>query len=340
MILFRPIKESDYAVFLEMVAVANREGTHLPDDADLLKSKFHHALASFQGGLRKGGEFYLFFLEDTASKKVIGMSALTGQSGHVNPISTYHIREIHFAKEHHSLKEQKILHRQRLIQGPAELSFLFLLPEERKSGYGRLLSLGRLLFIAAFQSAFPATLMTALNGCSLKNGTSPFWENFGRLFFDIDSKGIWQMMRNEKEIEPFLPSYPVYLSLLPKEAQSSIGKAHPNVKPALKLLLQEGFQLTHDIHVIDGGPYIESKVQNIRSIKESKRASFAGCRDIQPQELMLIANTRKEGFRCIAAPLEKSRQSVYLSKEVKAGLQLKTGDEVIYTPMSIFNAKE
>ena len=340
MILFRPIKESDYASFLQMVSVANLEGSHLPDDPSLLEAKFHHALASFRGLLRKGGGFYLFLLEDIKNKKVIGMSAINQESGHAAPLSTYHIRDIHLAQEHVSLKEQKILHRQRLIRGPAELSFLFLLPEERKSGYGRILSLGRLLFIAAFQSLFPTTLMTALSGSSLKNGCNPFWENFGRLFFDVDSKQIWHLLSNELEIEPFLPSYPVYLSLLSKEAQNAIGKAHPHVKPALKLLLQEGFQLTQDIHVIDAGPYIESKVQNIRTVKESRRSPLAGCREIKNNELMLVANTRLENFRCLAAPLETSAQGVYLEKEIKTLLQLKSGEEVIHTPMSVASIKE
>src|SRR5258708_1536546 len=73
------------------------------------------------------------------------------------------------------------------------------------------------------------------------NGRSPFWECLGRVFFDTDFPNAdYLSMVNKKFIADLMPTHPIYIPLLPKEAQEAIGQVQEQTRPAVKLLGEEG----------------------------------------------------------------------------------------------------
>src|SRR5690606_40386071 len=68
-----------------------------------------------------------------------------------------------------------------------------------------------------------------------------------------------------------MPKLPIYVKLLPKEAQEVIGQVHENTRPALAMLQSEGFRFRGYVDIFDAGPTVESEIENIRSVRESKR---------------------------------------------------------------------
>jgi arginine N-succinyltransferase len=108
--------------------------------------------------------------------------------------------------------------------GPCEIGSLFLHPDERKKGWGRLLSCCRFLFMAEFSDPFEDTVIAEMRGVVDVQGRSSFWEALGRRIFDIDfPKADYLSMKNKKFIADLMPKHPIYTMLLPEEAQSSLG---------------------------------------------------------------------------------------------------------------------
>ena len=75
------------------------------------------------------------------------------------------------------------------------------------------------------------------------HGRSPFWDALGKHFFDVDFPNAdYLSLVNKKFIADLMPKHPIYIPLLPKDAQDVIGKVHEQTEPALKLLEAEGLR--------------------------------------------------------------------------------------------------
>jgi len=97
-----------------------------------------------------------------------------------------------------------------------ELATIFLAPEARGSGVGRLLSLGRLAFIHAHRMRFADRLMADVRGWVDEEGKSPFWEHLTSKFIQT---GFDEADRLSSEDGTFIvelcPALPIMLNLLP-----------------------------------------------------------------------------------------------------------------------------
>ena len=91
-----------------------------------------------------------------------------------------------------------------------------------------------------------------------------------QVFINMDYASLMQM-KNAKNfsIVDMLPEYPIYIPLLPAEVQQAIGKVHQNTKPALNMLMQEGFYMSDDVSIYDGGPKNRGRNKGIFTIKNS-----------------------------------------------------------------------
>ena len=75
-----------------------------------------------------------------------------------------------------------------------------------------------------------------------KQGRSPFWDALGRHFFGIDFAEADRLsVINKKFIAELMPKHPIYIPLLPEEAQDVIGKPHRESVRTVKNLEEEGF---------------------------------------------------------------------------------------------------
>ena len=100
--------------------------------------------------------------------------------------------------------------------GPCEIGSLFLHPDYRRDGNGRLLSLSRFLFMAEHRQRFEPQVIAEMRGVIDDQGRSPFWDAVGKHFFEIDfPKADYLSMVNKKFIADLMPRHPLYVPLLP-----------------------------------------------------------------------------------------------------------------------------
>ena len=69
-----------------------------------------------------------------------------------------------------------------------------------------------------------------------------------------------------------MPSHPIYVELLQKEAQMVIGMVHDDSRPAMRLLEKEGFVQIPEVDIFEAGPIVQAETNNIRTVRESQKA--------------------------------------------------------------------
>jgi arginine N-succinyltransferase len=326
--VIRPITSNDIDAFQRFAVVSTSGMFNLPKDRSLIEDKIKRSIEAFaKQSSEIGFDQYIFVLEDPKSGELGGTCAVKAKTGRKGPLFFYKI-ETDITKD----VEIRYLRPIKYESSTTEICGLFILPEYRHSGLGRLLSLSRFLFIANFPERFDDTVFAEMRGVIDKNHNSPFWNGVGRHFYNVEFDKIMEMQQQGRNfIADVIPRYPIYISFLPKEAQEVIGITHPDTKPALIMLEMEGFKPTHEIDMFDAGPRIAAQKNHIRTIKKSIVAEVEGI-DIlyQESEPMIISNT-SINFRCCLGKIEIVKPNcITLSPEVASALNVKVGDKVRY----------
>ena len=108
----------------------------------------------------------------------------------------------------------------------SELCTLYIHPDYRKSGLGRILSLVRFLYMAQYKRRFKSTVITEIRGI-LPDGRCPFWDYVISPFFKMTFPQADFLSQTSKEfIADLVPKYPIYVNLLPRFIDNLIGQAH------------------------------------------------------------------------------------------------------------------
>jgi arginine N-succinyltransferase len=191
-----------------------------------MSSKAAEKAGALGGAERPGGEVYLFVLEDLHTGKIVGTSAIVSKVGGFEPFYAYKIETTVAESDVLNVKQGNPLPQagdrsQWALRGWVAVSQS---PEYRKEGNGRFLSLARFLFIAERPRRFETTVIAEMRGLMDASGRSPFWECLGRVFFDTDFPNAdYLSMVNKKFIADLMPAHPIYIPLLPREAQDWAG---------------------------------------------------------------------------------------------------------------------
>jgi arginine N-succinyltransferase len=227
-------------------------------------------------------------------------------------------------------REITTLHLVRDHDGPCEIGSMFVHPDARGQGAGRALSLARFLFIAEHPKSFDATVIAEMRGVIDDGGTSAFWDAVGRHFYEIDfPKADYLSILNKRFIADLMPRHPIYVALLPPDAQAVIGQVHPDTKPALAILESEGFASTGMVDIFDGGPIVSCRRNDLRLVRESRLATVAAITDDSPQSPRWLIGTTTVAFRACAAALTiEADGSVALPREAAEALGVAPGDSV------------
>lgn len=329
--LIRPAAESDLSG-LKRLASSIRGLTTLPDDEGQLLDKIHDSLKAFTPHVRKpGGETYLFVLEDLEKHEVIGTSGIVSKVGGFDPFYTYKIKtEIHDYPALGVHKEAKVLHLHVNHNGPTEICSLFIDPRYRRHGLGRLLSLSRFLFMAEFAKRFDKTVISELRGVVSPVGKAPFWECVGRHFFGTDFYHADSLTGtgNKDVIANLVPKHPIYVDLLPREAQAVIGEVHEDTRPARALLVKEGFAFHEEVDIFDAGPTVSAQIKDIRTIKLSKKAKVAIVEAIPFDEREFLIGNESLEFRCVSVRAREVGDILEIDASAAMALSVKSGDHV------------
>jgi arginine N-succinyltransferase len=333
MYIIRPIGFDDFGPYCHMAFKSHLAMTSMPKNEELLKNNIFSSLDAFSSsGSSLKNKFYLFVLENFETKEIGGTSGIYSQVGIDTPY--YHYRkEVLHQQGYEDLpikNELPILKAVAITNGPSEVCSLYISPHFRKEGLGRLLSLSRFLFIACFLEKFHEILIAQMRGCVDQDNVTAFWDNLGRHFIDLSYAKVQQIKAtNPKFLPHILPKNPIYIDLLPKEVQALIGKVHDNTRPALKILQEEGFEMTQDYDVFDGGPIIKATTKSIRAIKDySKKFVESITNQLIDSEKYIVSNS-KLAFRCCYSSLSFTKDSGITIPQITAdALALKIGDPI------------
>ena len=243
---------------------------------------------------------------------------------------SYEIQQSHHNSEELDVhKTIDVLHLRAEHDGPSEIGSLFLSPDYWGSGHGRLLSLSRFLFMADFAERFEQEVVAEMRGIVDKEGKSPLWTALGSHFFQIDfPKAETLSSQSKKFIADLMPRHPIYIPLLPDEAQAVIGQVHTNTKPALTVLKKEGFEFRNLVDIFDGGPTLHCKLDSIRAITASQSGTIVNIEEpVEDASQQLISNSRLD-FKACLGKTHWNGDQVKIDQVSALRLGLKIGDRV------------
>jgi arginine N-succinyltransferase len=336
MFVVRPVRMDDMDRLVELATSASYGLTSLPKDPELLRKRILESLNSFAKPADKPrGELYLFVLEDATTNLIVGTSCIVSKVGGFEPFYAYRVENrVHESESLHIRKELQILNLVAEHSGPSEIGGLFLVPDHRKHGNGRLLSLFRFLFMIERHVRFEPTVIAEMRGVVDQQGNSPFWEGLGRKFFELDySKADLLSVMDKSFIADLMPSCPIYALLLPESAQQVIGKVHPNTEPALKMLQDEGFVKSDMVDIFEAGPLVYCRLDEIRIVRESKSAWVYEITDKEIESpRYIIANTDTDFRACFGAAEDAIESGIRIGPETAGALNVKVGSRVRYGP--------
>jgi arginine N-succinyltransferase len=337
--IIRPIQRDDFASLLDIAHESGIGFTSLPVNEDLLHSKIELSQQSFAKKLSAPcDESYLFVMEDTDTKEVVGTSAIASTVGLDDAFYHYHLSKVvHASRELNIYNTVDILTLCNDYTGVSEICTLFLRQSARAGQNGRLLSKFRFLFMMEHSQRFSETVIAEMRGISDEQGKSPFWQWLEEHFFSMDFPtadyltGIGQ----KQFIAELMPKYPIYVSLLSKQAQAVIGKVHEKTRPALQMLEQEGFICRGYVDIFDAGPTVEANLKHIRTAQISlKMPVEINDRMAEQGREHYVINTKIEGFRAICCRLNHDQDAdiVHISKQAADALGVDYGDSIRFAP--------
>ncbi|MBJ7370074.1 MAG: arginine N-succinyltransferase [Pseudomonas sp.] len=328
--IVRPVKVSDLPALMTLVEQAGPGFTTLPANEDRLAHRVRWAQRAFAEQVERADADYLFVLEDD-EQRVVGVSAMAGAVGLREPWYNYRLGvTVSSAPDLGIQRQIPTLFLNNELTGQSELCSLFLRHDQRNGSNGRLLSLGRLLFVAEFPHLFGEKMIAELRGSADENGCSPFWDSLGRHFFQMDFTHADHLsgLGNKAFIAELMPRQPLYTCLLTEQAQAAIGQTHPNTQPALKILQAEGFTHKGYIDIFDGGPVIEAPIRSIRTVRDSLELTLSLGTPDEQAPLWLIHNRRLENCRITVAHGRLVGNSLVVDRLTAKRLQLQPGNSV------------
>jgi arginine N-succinyltransferase len=304
MMIIRPIAASDLPALLQLVAKTGVGLTTLPANAEELERRIAVSIASFAGTAQRADQVFLFALEDTATRLIVGTAGIAAAVGLRQAWYSYRVgHAVHASQELGIYTQTSTLFLTNDHTGQSELCSLFLDPEFRRDKNGSLLSKARFLFVAEHRKLFSKRVIAELRGVSDADGRSPFWESLGRHFFSMDfSRADYLTGIGKKSfVAELMPKHPLYINFLTPEAQAVIGETHESTKPAARLLAEEGFRYEGHVDIFDAGPTVECNVEDIDAVARRRSAEVAECDPgnvANPDDIIwLVANTRFADFR-------------------------------------------
>lgn len=304
MLVVRTARPSDIDGVLALAEAAGAGMTTLKANREALAARLALAQASFQQTVPLEERDYVFILEDCANGRVAGIAAIKGAVGLDEPFYNYRRGTlVHSAAAANVYVRHEVLYLSHDLTGAAELCSLFLHPDYRQGGNGKLLSKSRFLFIAQFPHLFTRTVFAEMRGFQDEAGVSPFWESIGRKFFGMDFDRADDLCQpgGKSYIAELMPRYPIYTCMLSSEARAVIGQTHVDTAPARRLLEQEGLQASQYIDIFDAGPVLMADATSLRATRESVQARLGESVERHDNATQSLAcTTRSTGFRVIA----------------------------------------
>ncbi len=334
MIVVRVVQTGDVDA---LVALAQETGpglTTFKPDREALAARIERTRRTLAGEAAPHEAGYFFVMEDAASGDVAGVCGIEAAVGLQQPFYNYRVSTVvHASQDLGIWTRMRALNISHDLTGYAEVCSLFLSPRYRTGGVGSLLSRSRFMFIAQFREQFPQRICAELRGHFDANGSSPFWRAVGSHFYQIDFNAADYLSSHGRKafLAELMPRYPVYVELLPDEAQRAVGLTHADTIPARRMLEAEGLRYENHVDIFDAGPVLECHIADLRTVRESVVVPVAiddaPSRDAHTQR-SLVSNTSLADFRVGVAPGVVREGAFALSSAEATALGVAAGQPV------------
>ncbi|CUI05867.1 arginine N-succinyltransferase [Massilia sp. P8910] len=339
MFVVRPVELSDIDA-LETLAAVTMPGVHtLPKTREKIAASVERSIASFAAHVDiPSEESYLFVLEQQATRAIVGTAAIFASAGSNgtyfsfrNDVIQQVSRDLNISHSVHALTLCSEL------TAYSQLSGFYVTNRGSAGLEAALLSRARLLFAVLAPHRFGDRFFVPLAGVTDKNGQSPFWEALGRKFFKMDfleAERVIGGARNRTLIVELMPHYPVYVPLLPGDAQAAMGQIHGDGELAFNLLTEEGFEADDYVDIFDGGPILQAHKNALRTFAGSmprRVALLEAGMSSEPPVTYAVAASNEQNFRAItvSCPAAESSDTVFLPQDAQDALMVAPGDNVI-----------
>jgi arginine N-succinyltransferase len=323
----------DLEGFKQLREVAGAGFTSLMLDDAGLAEKLKLSEKSFASATASAGfERYFIALEHVESGELAGCCGVKATIGETPPFFNFRmITEAQSSSVVNRRFDMRVLIGVNDFTGCSEVGSLFVRREHRGPGVGRALAQCRYLLMATAPHRFRDQVVSELRGVVSPTGESPFWEAVGRHFFRMDFAEADKLSAttDNQFILDLTPQHPIYVDLLPEAARAVIGKCHGDGEGARSLLEWEGFSFSNVVDIFDGGPLMSVRCDNIRTLRQSRRARLEPVVELTAPRRGLIATPRISGFRCVSAQVEQAGAGYRARAEDVAQLGLEDGEDAL-----------
>lgn len=335
----RPARLDDHDAVLELAKQAGFGMTSLPPDPAVLQEKIGMSVASFEGRHPKPGqESFFFVLEDPDRNHIAGTCGIKARIGLSQPFYSYKLTTItQISSQLDKFSKHSLLQVTNDLTGSTEVGALFLQPAYRRDRMGKMVSMARFLFIAAFRDKFADQTIAEMRGVHDTEGKAPFYSSLPRHFFEMSftEADYINATQGNQFINDLMPKYPIYVSLLPKRAQRVIGEVNAASEPAKLMLERQGFKYTGYVDIFDGGPTMVAETDRIDVVTGSVVARIGRVMELPEETPKYIAsNDQFATFRCAAGRLQVLEDgAVAITPRFASRLQLAEGASLRYYPL-------
>jgi arginine N-succinyltransferase len=350
MIVVRVVQTGDLDALVGLAGETGPGLTSFKPDRAALEARIARSSRTLDNHAAPHEQGYLFVMEDSATGDIAGVCGIETAVGLDQPFYNYRVSTVvHASQDLGIWTLMRALNISHDLTGYAEVCSLFLSPRYRASGVGGLLSRSRFMFIAQFRERFPQRICAEMRGHFDAEGTSPFWRAVGSHFYQIDFNAADYLSSHGRKsfLAELMPRFPVYVDLLPEEAQECVGLTHSDTLPARKMLEAEGLRYENHVDIFDAGPVLECHIADLRTVRESvvvpveivgaahaavdgEREPARGNRSDVPHSL--VSNTSLGDFRVGVAPGVVEAGVFRLTSEEAAALRVNAGDPVRVMP--------
>ena len=330
MLVVRPAGSADFDSLMELAQLSGRGFTSLPEDEPTLRERLALSEASFQAGVAPLEAWYTLMLEDLETGVIDGVAGVKAAVGVKRPFFSFRVVTL---AQSSPVLEMRFDHKALVLvnecAGWSEVGSLFLRPEKRKGGAGRLLAQSRYMLIGIEPQRFSEMVLAELRGWFDEDGSCPFWEHLASKFFrlEFDQADLMSASTNGQFILDLAPRHPIYTELLAPAARDVIGKVHRDGEAARAMLEREGFRYQGLVDLFDAGPTVAAPRDDIRTVRDARRLRVKIGEDAFGEEA-LISTTDVARFRAVRAAVLIDGEAAILDREAADALGVSEGDHV------------
>ena len=183
--------------------------------------------------------------------------------------------------------------------------------------------------MALWPERFDQKVVAEIRGKVDKDDNSIFWKYFSRYFFDEEIFNNNEISYiNNSFIAESIPKHPFLVRPLNRSAQRIIGIPNDNAIPALKMMESQNFKPNGLVDIIDAGPCLDCKLNEIKTIKNNRSVKIKSFGLPEKQFNGLISNTDLKGFRVVRSDFSFDGEKVSIHRNLIKSLKLGTNSKV------------